>query len=70
MMGGGSPGEKMAVDLTECTGCAGGSYVEVWVYPGRIDIFERQGDGSTRKLVEALRKAGLEIHKRNMSFCG
>ncbi|MBE3519279.1 MAG: hypothetical protein IMW97_03130 [Firmicutes bacterium] len=48
----------------------GGSYIEVWVSAGRIDVFERQGDGKTARLVEALKKLGLEMRARTVSFCG
>lgn len=48
----------------------GGSYMEVWISAGRIDVFERQGDGETAQLIEVLRKLGLEMRARTVSFCG
>lgn len=48
----------------------GGSYVEVWIYPGRVDVFERQGQAETARLIEILRKLGLQTRARTMSFCG
>lgn len=48
----------------------GGSYMEVWISAGRIDVFERQGDGKTAQLIETLEKFGLEMRARVISFCG
>ena len=46
------------------------SYLEIEVNPQRLDVFERQGDGATQALLEALFKYGLHLVPRVSSPCG
>ncbi|HHY35640.1 MAG TPA: hypothetical protein GX510_08440 [Firmicutes bacterium] len=65
-----APGSRHR-EADRCVGASpGGSYMEVWISASRIDVFERQGDGKTARLIEALRKLGLEMRARTVSFCG
>jgi len=46
------------------------SFVEVNVFPGRIEIYERCGHGLMPRLIEGLKALGLETEKLFESPCG
>ena len=46
------------------------SYVEIEISRGRLNLFERQGDGKTAALIEALARYGLRLAERVSSPCG
>ncbi len=46
------------------------SYLDVEVTQGGLIVFERQGDGNTAVLVEALKRYGLRLSPRVSSPCG
>ena len=49
---------------------ANGSCIEVEVNPQHINLFEREGDGATRVLLEKMEKYGLRLVPRVSSPCG
>jgi hypothetical protein len=46
------------------------SYLDVEVKSGGLNLFERQGDGKTEILVEALKRYGLRLSPKVSSPCG
>lgn len=46
------------------------SYLDIEVTRDGMNLFERQGDGKTAVLVEALKRYGLQLFPRVSSPCG
>ena len=46
------------------------SYLEIEISRGFINFFERQGDGKTAELIQALARYGLHLAERVSSPCG
>jgi len=48
----------------------GGSYIEVEISRGTVNLLERAGDGKTREIEELLRSIGLRLETRVSTPCG
>jgi len=46
------------------------SYLEIEIGPGILNLFERQGDGKTAEVIQALARYGLRLATRVSSPCG
>ncbi|MGE5580070.1 MAG: hypothetical protein ACM3WU_08525 [Bacillota bacterium] len=47
-----------------------GSYMEIEIGPMILNLFERQGDGKTAEVIQALARYGLHLATRVSSPCG
>lgn len=46
------------------------SYLEIEIGPAILNLFERQGDGKTAEVIQALARYGLHLATRVSSPCG
>jgi len=46
------------------------SYLDIELTQGGLNVFERQGDGKTAALIEAVKRYGLHLSARVSSPCG
>ncbi|MEX2356029.1 MAG: hypothetical protein WD535_03240 [Thermaerobacterales bacterium] len=46
------------------------SFLEIGVFPGRLEVYEHYGDQATEALAAALARYGVRVTKRYSSPCG
>lgn len=64
---------EQGIEATPATSpepAAARSYFDVELTRGGLNLFERQGDGKTAALLEALKRYGLHLSERVSSPCG